>query len=233
MLRRYVCLSMFAIAAGVQAEVPHVFSAGQPAVANQVNENFASVDSRIASLEETACTLYSRAHSISYSARPSNIGDEIIFLGHTYRMIKVPFVEFATGERYTLMYPEEAQPSGDVFFSFVNTWHERIAEPCVTTSVAGYPARIFVNEIRRTRVSNNGSTPSESSYTIDVLLNIVVNETVVQLEVRINSLEQEQTVAIGDYDFSDDLDTAFMLHRDDLIFAADDLIDYIVIQAEP
>jgi hypothetical protein len=233
MLRFVAFASIVFISAVTHAQVPHVFVAGERASAQQVNENFADVDSRISSLEQTACTNYSRAHSINYSARPSNIGDEIVFLGNTFRMIKVPFVEFSTGDRYTIMYPEKAEPSGDVFFSFVNTWHEGLAEKCVTTSVAGHPSRIFLNEMRQTRVSNNGSTLSASTYQVTAILHIVVNETLIQLNIEVSSPEQEQLVAIGDYDFSDDLDTALMQHRVDLVFAVDDLVDYIVIQAEP
>ena len=62
---------------------------------------------------------------------------------------------------------------------------------------------------------------------------VMINETTLQLSFPVESREQEQLVAIGDYDFSDDLDAGLMVHRSDLILAADDLIDYISIQAEP
>jgi len=217
--------------ASIRAEVPHVFTAGSPAVAQQVNENFADLDSRTTDLRDLSCGP-ANIHSLSYSAKPSSIGDEIIVENDTYRMVKVPFVEFATGTRYTITLPARLNSNGDVFLN-MSMSHSRGDPFCGATTVAGFPAATYISDYRNMLLANTGSYNSSSTYSVHAAVVLMINETTLQVSFQVESREQEQLVAIGDYDFSDDLDTGLMVHRSDLILAADDLIDYISIQAEP
>jgi len=214
-----------------QTVVPNTFVSGQPARATEVNENFANLDSRIADLRDLSCGPAS-IHSLSYSAKPSSIGDEIIVENNTYRMVKVPFVEFATGTRYTITLPARLNSNGDVFLN-MSISHSRSDPFCGATTVAGFPARTYISDYRNMLLANTGSYNSSSTYSVYATLLVMINETTLQLSFQVESREQEQLVAIGDYDFSDDLDAGLMVHRSDLILASDDLIDYISIQAEP
>jgi len=112
MLKQVVLLGTLT-SASVMAEVPHTFSAGQPAVASEVNENFTYLDERIDQLitenaNNSTSPTTSDSDSLldSYVAKTAEIGDVIDTIqGVTYVLGAMPFSEYGTGRIYKVTLP--------------------------------------------------------------------------------------------------------------------------------
>ncbi|NRB37722.1 MAG: hypothetical protein HRU20_04540 [Pseudomonadales bacterium] len=110
----YSCCTLFS--AQLLAEIPHTFSAGTPAKASEVNANFMSLNKAIGDLSEEIqdSVLHcdgagfkkpGQIDAINYQATNSKPGDYVVIAGESYRIIKMAFLEHATGDAYAIQFP--------------------------------------------------------------------------------------------------------------------------------
>jgi len=235
------------------AEVPYKFSAGTPAKAAEVNANFNALDDRLKEIEaggsNGSCTdFYSGFHKLgagAYTPNNSQVGDKMTVLGMDYVIVKVPFVEFGTGEAYAVKFPMRLSYDAQSGVGYVDdngqTMTEHVlggATPCYDLKLANFPAEISLGERRTFRLnnSNRASGQTSTNYAMYCGIRILINQTALSIYIPTHLAVAEQSVLIaeGDYDFTDDLDTEAMTHKaDSLIQAIDELIDYISIERLP
>ena len=259
-MKRFMSLVSILISSSVFADVPYTFTAGMPAKASEVNSNFetlnqnvnsalgkansntqsiSDINSRVTSLEgaptNTECEASTNPHgAISYSAKASTIGEQITAGGNNYRIIKVPFVEFSSGDQYTLQYPVmESDSSPGMFFSNFSTQHTNSDLDCINATISGLPTFIVdVYESQGFLLNNTGST-SSSTLSLYASLTIKVNETSLNVTISASQVQSSAQVNNGDYDFTDNLDADAMVDMPSLVSALDSLIDYITVTKEP
>jgi len=231
------------------ADVPHTFSAGTPAKASEVNENFRSVTSDIESTNARVLALesgsdsvttagdscpetpawWSSPDSVSYQARPSSPGDSLTFGNSNYKIVRSLFREFGTGDDYEIIFPVPELPDGNLYAS-LTLHHVSASNECSNIQIAGYPAiRNEIAIIRTLYLTNNGVGESHSTLTASLGINIKVGKTSLSIGLTANKKETSAIVASDDYDFSDDLSTEGMVSDQDLVDNIDQLLDYIQI----
>ncbi len=260
------------VATSTNAQVPHTFSAGTPAKASEVNNNFQTLDQNIGTANNLASTnsvaiatindkitgleadqssgssggdssapsncpagdtWWSSPHSISYAAKSATVGELISLGGNNYRMIKVPFVEFKSGDQYTILFPVQVTESGKIQ-SYFSTQHTSADTTCSNGTVSGYPAfNAQIYENRNLLFNNTGFSASTSNLTFTYSASIKVGETNISLSLSANTEETSTNVVIDDYDFSDDYDTSAMTHSGAQVTVLDDLLDYVQISKVP
>lgn len=157
----------------------------------------------------------------------SVVGELLSIIGQPYRVIKVPFVEYASGDIYSIKIPVR-ESSGVIEPPIFYTMHTDNSTPCSKMSISGYPAAINPLWKRRTFVlNNNGTYKSTSSNRAGYILQIKVNETLISIVFTSATItENNVTVNAGDYDFTDNLNTALMTDASQLVDEINGLVDY-------
>lgn len=249
-----------------QAEVPNKFTAGTPAKASEVNENFdylegeassikvdlnnlasssSAIEERVGDLENPSSQ--SNTHSISYSYKPSSVGESIELLNGTYKVVKIPMLEFGTGDKYSikhlvkiLNYDSGGGNGGDP--SYIIPTVRRVSHdvsPCETgeyISISGFDAKIQTHEHRDTYYTSTTYYDEYSELSISTQYNanicIQIGETKLSISRRLTKGEQHKRdgLAMDDFDMTDDTNWNALRHDETYLQALDDLIDYIKIE---
>ncbi|VAW89547.1 hypothetical protein MNBD_GAMMA18-490 [hydrothermal vent metagenome] len=235
-LRRTVTIIALVWMSGqVLADMPYTFSSGSPARASEVNANFQSLDRRISELESQlgASCLAERPHTLTYTLVEAGVGELVQINGVDYRMIKMAFKGFGTDLSYTVKMPMKINDDGSVL-TYFNTYHQSNPDIATCSTISGYPASLQFNDSRSVYLNTNGISESHSSIQYSASIWVRVNETSFFLPpYHISEREQATIISPGDYDFTDNITTDAMSHRETLSQHFDDLIDYIVIQQVP
>lgn len=147
---KWMLLPSMLIMTAVQAEVPHKFSAGEPARASEVNENFQYLEDRI---NDSNCPSKTTWEDMgvprpTYSYLASTPGDSLTVDGHTYYIVKLPFIHPLTGEIYAITLPVDSESYDgtdprEIQQSFTLTrTSQYIDNPCDAYSISGFTATV-------------------------------------------------------------------------------------------
>lgn len=195
--------------------------------------DLSSISDRVTSLESSVlCENRSRFHTISYSHKESNLGDEIEVEGRKYFIIKAPFKDLRTQEKYSIKYPVASDYSNSYVNTYENIDHQDFAHNhCETLTISGYPVTgTAVSDSFNMRLNNFGGTLADLEYNANYWLYITINESQFSIFYGMTKVLQTVTVNANDFDFTDDFDYDLIVHQPDIIQAIDDLIDYIEIE---
>lgn len=169
----FICLSTHALAG-----VPHTFTAGTPAKAAEVNDNFTSL---YLSTQKAACLSDKSAgdifgvSNINYISHSSNLGDIILYNGQSFTITKVPFIELGTGDIYEITLPLNDDMGG---LSFSPVEKDKICSNTIIDSYATYVQNSFSYSAH---LPSNGTV--EYSKTAHFNFHIFINETDLHIEV--------------------------------------------------
>lgn len=235
----FVALSLVSLT--VQSEVPYVFKAGEPARAEEVNENFSYLEGLIsngsdftsgAEPSDDGCTNQDDFHSISYVPKASYIGQEFTVLGKSYKAIDIPVKEFGSGALYRLRLLADYDGSEGVNISVMAAHAMPDSPECQKISVSNYPAELFFyNETRVFDANTIAQNPEVSSYVRSSGgLRIQIGETIVSVDYWARVNEFSHPVEKGTYDFVGNSATEKMSSHKESIDAVDDLVDYVSIE---
>ena len=232
--------------------VPHTFTAGTPARASDVNENFEALDANTSKLKADLCQIspgyngigilnrwINKPLQISYTAKGSYVGQPVTINGVKYRIVDVPIKEFKTGKLYRLRLPLRSV-SGESGGTCSNekpcvgmryeAHHISQSLECSNITVSGFPARLISGQFREVRFRNNGGGKSSSYQRVSAFISIRIGDTGITIWLGVGKTETEHLVNVGDYNFVDDFDTQAMTNDESSVRTIDDLIDYVQIE---
>lgn len=218
------------------AEVPHTFSAGTPARAAEVNDNFSNLDSRLSTLEDSLSQANSH-YPITYSYKPSAIGDRITVGATNFRIVNVPVKEFSSGKVFHVSYPELAKGNSgedELVYSYTASLHAT-APTVSNATISGHPAHLSVEVIRYLTSSfaddrsNDHYNNITSMFIARGIINLQIEETWVRIPLEIVKNEIYRAPITDGLDFSASTNTDLMGDHLDITQGIDDLVDYIVI----
>jgi len=223
------------------AEIPFTFEANTPAKASEVNANFLNLDNkiinhnntiskRISDLEKALpsnkCDFVSQSPvNISYSKKAGYIGLNQTPSGYSFEMAKLPFIDIASGYRYTIMMPTR---TGAVM--------TELTDPttfCQKLMISNFPA--YYDNVRVTRGSIFKALPDFPSgimYQVSVDVYILVGSTTVYINVY-DTVDELTAYYTSPSEFVTSLVFDQMVDHPDVITAIDDMIDYIEIVRVP
>lgn len=174
----------------------------------------------------------------TYANKNHNFTDPIILGNATFRLVKLPFIEFSTGDRYTLTVPTVAITNGNGQLNLqanLNTAH--VNSTIVTDmKISGFPA-IQVSLIDSNSLSVI-TRKSDNSYgnrirvvqSASASVTIIIKETALTLTFNASKpVIDNESLTAGDFDYTQNIDWNLMQYDNQLIGFVDDLIDYIVI----
>lgn len=220
-----------------------------------LDDGLEMLDGRVSNLESVSnpagCgskDLLSPYYPLSYSAKSSNLGDRIVVQDRedpnvgdrVYRIVEFPIVEFRSGDLYKIRMPARVHSNPDtgteILSHNVEMYNAQGGLECSNLEVDGYPAySAGISERRYIQLDYKETSDEHDGVNIgisyELILQIKIEKTVLQFEAYAGDLEDFGVpVSPGDYDFTDNIDTSKMKHREDLKKALDDLIDYIQIE---
>lgn len=241
-------LSTFTLLIGfattVHSGVPHTFNNGFPALAKEVNANFASLNEAIEDIataqiaaaeknEETNCQ--PDLHPITYEHKDSVLGEVVATSGGgtEYKMTLIPFVDFATGERYTIKLPLGYAVGGRGGSSIYIT-HTNIEYDCTAHSINGFPMLIRSSGFYPIYVGYEYNTFYKTveispymSYSISIKINTTTRLSF-SYRIGLDVTELDKNAVDLNFDLTSIEDSAFE-HNNTGIERIDNLIDYIEI----
>lgn len=230
-----------------QTQIPNIFSAGQPARAAEVNENFstlagsidqvstenAALDGRLTMLETTGgtgCELgigsgWSSAHTPTYNYIPTTVGSAVL---NGAVLVRIPFVELGSGQRYVLDFPMYNAVPIDIHFSHVKP----VNPDCTKLSISGFPASVEISDGKvYTWSSPFRGITTEIRH--DVSTTIWVAETAISITTGVLIPEINYSTGVDTYDYTNLFPTPSLWHVDDVTNGFDDFIDYLHIEVAP
>lgn len=237
--------------------VPYTFTAGTPAKASEVNANFQNLDGRVKTLENKSSAgagtgsdgdaIY--AHSLTYAAAGSTIGQEFTIGGITYRIIRVP-VKTPNGKIYALTYPAELKAASSVpdgaashyAASTISISHTQY--PFTQTDVInGFPAALTVNDYfyfsTSGKYSNSGGSYGywDQSYWVTFYaqgqVRIDLNGSHVSIHYLLSETQKQQTGIDNSASDFTSVDLSAVQDNLTMVGHLDQLIDYIKIEELP
>lgn len=244
---KWMLLLPLLIMTTAQAEVPHRFSAGEPARASKVNENFQYLEDRINDSNCPSKTFWEEIGVTrpAYDYIASSPGDSLTINGRTYYIVKLPFMHPITGEIYAITLPvdSESMPSSDtreIRQSLrVTPFSQDIENYCDSYSLSGFKAIIsgyqyidytFYNSAGvYQNISDNLTTP----YVQVAVSGVSVAFSLSGLSIWYSSNNTSLgPTLINDLDFTDLLTTEDYTPQNYAEYAAaiDRLIDYIHVE---
>ena len=200
---------MFATATAFAA-VPNTFTAGTPARAAEVNDNFTNLDGRINTLEtatspDICLSLDGRKISsdlttpVVYSNQ--SLGVSVVAGSDTYKMYKVPFIDLSTGDEYSIKLP--------VMNNSVWVYYERrtIPNTCDTATISGKSSVVSFRTTASTSAFLGTQTSVASRMSRSTVMEVWIDvgvDTVLQLIYQSPQETQSSTLVQGDFNLSDD-----------------------------
>ncbi len=245
-MKKMIIIGATILSAVAFAELPYTFTAGTPAKASEVNQNFnaldsniGSVESRVKTLEKFTCAYASQqSHKVTYQAKSSTLGQIIILNDKKYRIVEVPFREFSSGDLYKIRLPVKEVTSKyapSYVSGRLSTGHSNGHNDCSSLTISGFPAQLFFNESRNISFSNESGQSGaeiefESTLGASISGSIRIGETNVSFYFTDTKSETTSTsTTTDDYDFTDNFEIDNMVHDNKIISPLDDLLDYIQI----
>ncbi|HEX7046527.1 MAG TPA: hypothetical protein VF275_03000 [Gammaproteobacteria bacterium] len=228
---------------------PHTFTAGTPARASEVNDNFkylagevdrvdgevdalsdklSVLESDVIDLKGSSCTPLNEAHSLEVTTSPLPVGTEIQLDGETFHIVRIRFTDFGSGEAYALTFP--AQDTNTLWTS-VDFYHRPGMFYCPTHEISGFPATINFWE-QRTFSLMPDTNRAEMNLSARSTIEIQVGETTVTYYYGPGDSRLEEgtdyTPGVTDLDFVDDFSDH--PHPDLIVEAVDDFVDYFSVE---
>jgi hypothetical protein len=203
-----------------------------------LNDRFDTLVDDVASLEPLLEGV-SSPHEPSYSYAAATPGDVVTVGPFTFRLVKMPFLEFGTGQPYAITMPMVIRPyKGGESMITLKTKHE-LATVVSDFEVSGYPAILAENTDSRSVVvgAEEGAggvftSTLQISQSSASVFTIAVEETTIKLTIQISLVEDTVSgIALSEADFSLKPDWSKMQHSDLALSYVDELIDYIKIEA--
>lgn len=190
-------------------------------------------------------------HTVKYTKRVRQPGDNIRVGGKQYKIVRLPFVEFRSGRRYSITMPtpmEDNDPTSIRGWSgptwSVTTSH-RTGPNCSDVHVSGREDtenRLAISEIRTTSAINDeeGRHPEYEAYGIhrsirqvSLPLSTQINHTYVEFSLLLTLMEIPWTETPPEnWDLTDDIDFDDLRHSrsQPMINQLNTLVDFIYIE---
>jgi hypothetical protein len=172
----------------------------------------------------------------NYSQINETPGHLIPHSNTSYIVVEFPFVEFGTGEKYSIKYPiaEHLYPS---LYTSHSLPTPTVAANCyVTILVNGFQTQVLIGESRNYavggKINSDTKLPEYNNLSVTLYvsatLHFQVGET--KLYISFSKSQHEATLPfIHSYDFTDALDTTNLIHRQIMFDELHELINYVVI----
>ncbi len=233
-----------AMTAGLWATVPYTFTPNTPAKASEVNANFQALSNKITTLEGNVSDVVSGGvncdaspFTYTYTYTPSNIGDVVNINGVEYIIVAHPFLEYGTGDHYSIKYPmikNQFDKNGMLLQWGTNYVVDDTS--CYPYTYANYPSS--TNEIR---YSTSYHQWYGSDFTItegtSFFTTIKINKT--KLDAHINWYSapvkevSREPYTPGDYDLTDNIDWSKLGVDNTLVEDVKTLMNYVEIVKIP
>lgn len=234
--------SLLLVAVSTQAEVPNVFTPKTPAVANEVNENFAYLEKRINQVGElndgnvnttptSNCLNNAIDAPISYSYKAAALGTSLFLNDEEYKLAKFRYQDRVTKSLYDITMPMQNY-GGDI------TFHTPVIKLganliCAETDFSGFPIannkNIGVTYSDSYSYRNTGSSDSQRSIIAKTRIDVVLGQSIFSISYGAIKKSSSVTINLNDYDMSDDY-IEFNPDTSDLVEKLDNIIDYIKIE---
>jgi hypothetical protein len=181
------------------------------------------------------CDVYFGVHQPDYVPVEAAPGTQLTIAGDSnYYMVRVPFVEYSSGQRFVIDLPvhsDDARSGTLVSFS-----HSPPVDPdCYQVQVSGFPAVFRTFDSRVYNWQGEPFRELRASTSAGPYIQIFIGETSIYVRMRDYRVSPETLHASGSpvYDYTNLLNTDEMLHPDAYIDAVDQLVDYIRITPWP
>lgn len=230
------CLMLFS---GHIAAMPYTFTAGDAAIADEVNANFtflekkSTIDSnRITVLEgpNTNCPSSNNQLTFTYNQKVGLIGQEFMVGVESYILKKLPFVDMATGNKYVITTPWPRYGN----LPFITKWAEDYSLFCSVGTISGFPFRsnalIFERQMRIFSPNDVRDMKSKLSAKVEIL----VGQTIVTIDFYGYTWETGiDTPIFTPNDYTNPIRFTEMAAPTRMLGELDDLIDYVIIEKVP
>lgn len=174
----------------------------------------------------------------TYTDRNHAFLDPISLGDATFRLVKLPFIEFSTGDRYTLTVPTVAITDSNNLLNLQASLNTSHVDSTVVTNmtVSGFPA-IQANLIGNTSLNvvtqksnNNHGNRMRVVHSASASVTVIIGETALTLTFNASKpVIDNENLTVGDFDYAQNVDWNAMKFDNQLVTFVDDLIDYIVI----
>jgi len=223
----YIGLGLTSLLTYAMANVPHTFNANTVAKASEVNDNFSSLDHRITALENNSASQSKSDSSSStsyencdksvflyhYQHIPSKIGDVITIGDAKYKIVAIPFEEFASKEHYYIKYPVKIDKDGHFSYTSLNLGYVQKGNSCYPDNIKGFPAKIYNPNYSRiyTLMDDYNSDTSEKERKLNISdsswsnVQIKINQTTILLYIGSSTKLQSKIVSNSKVDFRSDI----------------------------
>lgn len=241
------------------AEVPFIFEPNTKAIASEVNGNFSQLDKNITLVEGTAqnntalynnqqllldkhrqrldgldatrkvCPNTDNGFGVTYTKKSLTAG---AFITPEYVMIKVPFLEFKSGNSYTITLPAYLSVGPNQQFIYTALVFKPVDKLafCTTLLIDNFQSSShFVNTQRRMDLQGGGAINKTSTSTT-LMVKILVENTEVSFWYTKSDYEQPGFQIPADtYDLTTIIDASYQMPPFATVQLFDELIDYIEI----
>lgn len=230
---------LIAVTTNVLAEIPNTFTPGAPAYADEVNANFDYLEKnklmtnyRITKLEGPNSGCRSNANQIQFTYRRQlgTLGQTLIAGVSPYVIVRVPFVDMPTGDRYAVTLPWRKFQN----MPLVTKWSEDPGQFCSATTISGYPARLNTLEFRR---QIRLAPPNYIKDTVVYLtqnIEILIGSTILTIEILAKDIEVLTDTPISNpNDYAEAFVFDSMIVPTSMLSEVESLIGYINIEKLP
>lgn len=172
--------------------------------------------------------------AVTYSAVSKSPGDSVTIGGKDCVMVRIPFIDDATGNKYHITLPAGV-PSTGYNGVTLTTQYAPNASAVSSLRVSGYPATVSAAHYRTIGGQKVGLKSYSGKYT-SINTGILVGSTIlsVSFSMEVYAPYEQEVTSDGDYDYTDELTWAPMTSSVSVVTqAADDFIDLIAIEAVP
>ena len=229
----------------VDAEVPHTFHSGEPALASEVNENFRYLEEKLADIDADCGANQWWGNTLdvqrpAYSYIEASPGQEITINGSVYVIIKLPFIHPLTGEIYAITKPAiKTFPSDDTTGYVVEGFNVQPIsyDDCKDLLVNGFAARIYYSPYDNYAYTNRGGvfqniTHYNPSMGVQFGISGVNISTSIRSPENVSKVSQLGPTLPSNYDFTDLLNAEDYSPPDysTVVNTFDQLLDYVFIE---
>ncbi len=225
---------MSIISTNTTAALPFTFLANQPAIADEVNQNFSFLDDKIT--QGANCSTPTNGVKFTYAQKQVPLGTVIRVGLNTFIIIKTSFIDIEDGTMYNLTIP--AATSINTFTPrTVMSVSYKIIDPqrfCSAGEISGYPVNTMYFNANSTITYFAELSVNSIRFVVYKQFDILVGSTVVTFEVSASILTQSNVfIDSATSDYTRSFDPANMVAPLTFIQEMDALIDHIIIEKAP